>query len=228
LAREELSGRLEQVTRVNLRPVASPLPMGFVALSVATIAVAALNLGWIPDSEGDTVALSLLVFVVPLQAVTAIFGMLARDGVAATGMAILTGTWATFGLTMLTSPPGSTSDGLGAVLVMSAISMFLVSIGASLGRLVAALVLFGASLRFATSAIYQLTGSTTWEDITGWVGVALGAVALYAAFAALLEGVQGRSVLPMGRRQKGRKAVEGGLTEQVVDVTHEPGVRAVL
>jgi uncharacterized protein len=227
-AREELSRRLQDVTRVNLRPIASPLPMGFAALAVATIAVAALNLGWIPATEGDAVAFALLAFVVPLQAATAIFGMLARDGVAATGMAILTGTWATFGLVLLTSPPGSTSDGLGVVLLMSAIAMLLMAVGASLGKLVPALVLFGASMRFLTASIYQLTGRSTWENVTGWVGVVLGAIALYAAFAALLEGVQGRTVLPMGRRQRGRKAVEGGLTEQVVDVTHEPGVRVQL
>ena len=60
------------------------------------------------------------------------------------------------------------------------------------------------------------------------VGVVLFVFAVYAAFAALLENVEGRTVLPMGRRQKGRAAAEGGLTEQVIDVTHEPGVRAQL
>lgn len=228
VARENLSRRLEEVARVNLRPIASPLPMGFVALAIATVAVAAINLGWIPANEGDAVAFALLAFIAPLQAAAAVFGALARDGVAATGMAILAGTWATFGLVLLTSPPGSTSDGLGVVLVMSSIAMLLVAFGASLGKLVPALVLLGASLRFATSGVYQLTGSTTWKDITGWIGLALGAIALYAAFGALLEGVQGRTVLPMGRRQKGRKALEGGLAEQVVDVTHEPGVRVQL
>ena len=50
-------------------------------------------------------AFALLAFVVPLQAAAAVFGTLARDGVAATGMAILTGTWGTFALVLLTSPP---------------------------------------------------------------------------------------------------------------------------
>jgi succinate-acetate transporter protein len=216
------------MVRINVRPIASPLPYGFLGLAGATILVAALNLHWIPATQGSVVALALLVFVVPLQGVAAVFGTLGRDGVAATGMAVLTGTWATFGLTLLTSPPGSTSKALGVLLIVAAISMLLVSVAASLGKLVPAAVLFGASLRFATSAVYQLTGSTAWERITGWIGVALGALAIYAAFAALLEGMQGKTILPLGRHAKGREAAEGGLTEQLIDVTHEPGVRVQL
>jgi succinate-acetate transporter protein len=106
--------------------------------------------------------------------------------------------------------------------------MLLPALGASLGKLVPALVLFTAAIRLATSAIYQLTASRTWEQITGWVGVALFVFAVYAALASLLENVEGRTVLPMGRRQKGLAATEGGLTEQLIDVTHEPGVRAQL
>jgi succinate-acetate transporter protein len=227
-AREELSRRLEQVTRVNLRPIASPLPIGFIGLAVATVLVAALNLGWIPATEGKAVAFALLAFTVPTQATATVFGMLARDGVGATGMGILTGTWGTFGLVMLTSPKGATSDALGILLIVSALCMFLVATGAALGKIVPALVLGGASLRFLTAGIYQLTASSTWETITGVVGILLGAIAIYAAYAALLEGIQGRTVLPMGRRSRGHQALEGGLAEQVVDVTHEPGVRVQL
>jgi len=224
-AREELARRLEQVTRVTLRPMAGPMPIGFVALAGATIPLAALNLGWIPVGEAKTIATIMLAFVFPLQLLASIFGTLTRDGVAATAMAILAGTWATVGLVMMTSPPGATSEGLGVFLLVAAVAMVWPAIGAWLGKLVPALVLTGAALRFATAAIYHLTGSTTWKDITGWVGVVLGVLALYAALASLLEGVSKKTVLPMGRRRRGRLAVEGGFTDQVVDLTHEPGVR---
>ncbi len=227
-ARAELAQRLDRVTRVNLRPMASPMPMGFIGLAAATLVLASLNLGWVPTSEAHTVALVMIAFVFPLQASAAIFGMLTRDGVAATAMATLSGTWLTVGLVMLSSPPGSTSDALGVLLIVSAICMLLPAIGASLAKLVAALVFFTAAVRSATSAMYQMTSSASWQKVTGWVGVVLFVFAVYAALAALLENVEGRTVLPMGRRQKGRTAVEGGLTEQVIDVTHEPGVRAQL
>jgi succinate-acetate transporter protein len=227
-AREDLSRRLEQVTRITLRPIASPLPIGFIGLAAATLVVAALNLGWIPAHEGKVVAISLLAFTVPTQAVACVFGELARDGVGATGMAVLTGTWGAVGLTMLTSPQGSTSDALGVLLLVAGVSMLLVAVGAAMGKLVPAAVLTGASLRFLSAGVYHLTASTTWETITGVIGVALGALALYAAFGALLEGIAGKTVLPMGRRSRGRQALEGGLAEQVVDVVHEPGVRVQL
>jgi succinate-acetate transporter protein len=227
-AREQISQRLGTPTRLELRPIATPVPMGFFGLAGATFIVASLNLGWIASSESHVAAFVLLAFVVPLQATAAAFGTLARDGVFATGMAVLTGTWATFGVVLLTSQPGSTSDALGVLLLVAAICMAMGALGAVLGKIVPALVLFGASLRFATAGIYQLTGSPRWESVTGWIGVGLGALALYAGLAALLEGVQKRTVLPMGRRRRGRQATEGGLTEQIVDLTHEPGVRQEL
>jgi succinate-acetate transporter protein len=224
-AREQLAARLERLARINLRPIASPVPMGFVGLAAGTLTLATLNLGWIPRAEGMNVALVLIAFVVPLQLMASIFGSLARDGVVATAMGILAGTWLTVGLVMATSPPGSTSDALGVLLLVSGVAMLWPALGAWLSKLVPATVLTLAALRFASSGVYQLTASTTWATITGWIGIALGAVALYAALAALLENVSKKTVLPMGRRHRARQAVEGGLTDQMVDLTHEPGVR---
>jgi succinate-acetate transporter protein len=143
-------------------------------------------------------------------------------------MAVLAGTWLTVGLAMLTSPPGSTSDAIGVFFLVSAVAMLLPALGASVSKLVPALVLATAALRFATSGMYQLTSTTTWDRITGWVGIVLGVLAVYAALATLLESVQKRTVLPLGRRSKGRQAIEGGLTEQLLDLAHEPGVRSQL
>ena len=224
-AREHLAARLERVARVNLRPIASPMPIGFIGLAGGTITLAALNLGWIPKSEGTNVALALIAFVFPLQLSAAIFGILSRDGVTGTAMGVLAGTWLTIGLVMLTSPPGSTSDALGVLLMVAAVAMLWPAAGAWLSKLVPATVLTLAALRFASSGMYQLTASDSWADTTGWIGIVLGAAALYAALASLLENVSKKTVLPMGRRHRARQAVEGGLTEQLVDLTHEPGIR---
>lgn len=226
--REELAHRLNDVTQVTLRPVAAATPTGFLGLAAATVVLAALNLGWVSSSEAHTAALVMIAFVFPLQATASIFGFLSRDGIVATAMAVLAGTWLTVGLATLTSPPGSTSDVLGVFLLMSAVAMLIPAVGASLSKLVPALVLGTAALRFATSGVYQLTSSAGWARVTGWIGIVLGILAVYAALAALLETAQGRTILPMGRRNKGRQAMEGGLTEQLLDLTHEPGVRSQL
>lgn len=41
-----------------LRPVATPLPLGFLALFVATLSFSALQLEWIGKAQGQTVALA--------------------------------------------------------------------------------------------------------------------------------------------------------------------------
>jgi succinate-acetate transporter protein len=143
-------------------------------------------------------------------------------------MGILAGTWLTTGLIQLTSPPGSTSDGLGLFLVVAGMAMLVPAAGAALGKLVPAAVLLTTSLRFLTSGIYQLTAGRGWKLAAGWVGVLLFAVAVYAALAAELEDVRGKPALPTGRRAKGKLSIEGTLLDQVMDVHHEPGVRRQL
>jgi hypothetical protein len=85
-----IAGRPNQfaATRIVLRPLAGSLALGFVGLSMATITVTALQLGWIPTAQQHEVAIALLAFVVPIQGIASIFGFLGRDGVAATGMGI--------------------------------------------------------------------------------------------------------------------------------------------
>lgn len=134
--------------RIQLRPIANPLPLGFLALCAATFVVAGLNLGWVDAVEGRQVALVLLALVVPLQLVASVLGYLARDVVAGTGMGVLAGTWGSVGLVLLTGRPGAPSDVLGLLLVVSAVAMASVSVGAWPTKAVPALVLTTTSLRF--------------------------------------------------------------------------------
>jgi succinate-acetate transporter protein len=199
-----------------LRPIGNPLPLGFLALAGATLLVSGLQLGWLSESEGRNVALILIAFVFPLQLVTALFGYLGRDVVAGTGMGILCGTWLSVGLVTLTSPAGSTSDALGLFLLLAAVAMLVPASAAASGKLVAVAVLGTTALRFACTGIFELTASDTWKDIAGVVGLALCAIAVYAALAIALEEARRTTVLPTGRRGAGR------------DVEDEPGIRPQL
>jgi hypothetical protein len=226
VGREEVLSAVRPV--VELRPLASPMPLGFIGLSMATLALAALNLGWIPTADQHQIAITLLAFVVPLQGIACLGAMRGRDPVAATAMGALAGTWAVAGLVVLGSAPGSTSKGLGVVFLLAALAMTLPAIGALFSKVVVALVLFGAVLRFASSGMYQMTGDATWKSVTGWIGIALGVLAIYAAFATLLEGVTSKTVLPLGRHGRGLTAITGGLAEQTLTLANEPGVRQQL
>jgi uncharacterized protein len=204
-------------THVMLRPIANPLPLGFLAFAGGTLLVSGLQLGWLQPTEGHDVALILLGFVFPLQLLACVLGYLGRDVVAGTVMGLLAGTWLSFSLVTLGAPPGSTNDALGLFLLVVAASLAIPAIGAAGGKIVPAAVLALAVVRFALTGIYQLTSSSTWEDISGVVGVVLCGLAFYLALALLLEDVRLRTLLPIGRRD----SREGG-------IEREAGVRAQL
>jgi succinate-acetate transporter protein len=203
--------------------MATPLPLGFLALMVATSGFSALQLGWVPPAQAHVMALVALV-AAPLQLLGAVFGYLGRDPVAATGMGLLAGTWALLGLATELSPPGTTSPGLGVLLIAAGIAICVPAL-AGFANPAAALVMGLAALRFGLTGWYELTATTTAETIAGWAGIVLGAVALYAALALELEGAVRRTVLPIGRTGLAREAVRGEGALDVDELVREPGVR---
>jgi uncharacterized protein len=210
------TGAAGTTQRVILRPIGNPLPLGFLGLGGGTLLVSGLQLGWLDQSQGSDVALMLIAFVFPLQLIASIFGYLGRDVVAGTGMGVLAGSWLSVVRVKLTSPPGSTSDALGLLLLLSAAGLAIAAFAGASGKLVATAVLGTAAVRFACTGLYELTGSSTWEDVAGVVGLVLLALGVYAALAIALEDARRETVLPTGRRGAGR------------DVADEPGIRPQL
>ena len=213
--------------RVVVRPIGNPLPLGFLALMVATVALAMLQLHVVEPEQGRLVAVGILGLTVPLQLVACVLGFLARDPVAGTGMGVLAGTWAALGWVLLLSPPGSTSPALGVLLLCSAVAMCVPTAAAT--SKVAAMAVMGLSaLRFAVTGVGQLTSSSTWLSAAGWVGVLLGLVAAYAAVSFELEDARHATVLPVGRRGDGSDTMTASAAEETASVPHEAGVRKQL
>jgi len=217
------AGDVGTATRVVLRPLATPLPLAFLAVGMATTVFSALQLGWIPPTDGRVAGLTAVVAAV-LQLMAAAFGYLARDPVAGTGVAVQGGTWALIGLTTLTSPPGATSRGLGVLLFAAAVAALVPAL-AGWAKVAAAAVLVVAAARFAVTGGYEWTAAPGWETAAGWVGIALAAVALYAALALELEGVRRHTVLPVGRSGVAAGSVRGEEALDAGELAREPGVR---
>ncbi|KGH47553.1 hypothetical protein IN07_06585 [Modestobacter caceresii] len=214
--------------RVVLRPLATPLPLGFLALALATTVFSAVQLGWVEPDQGRIAAITALAATVPLQLLASVMGFLTRDPVAATGMGVLSGTWAVAGFTTYSLAPGTTSSGLGVLLVVAGIAMLVPAAAAVGSKVMPALVMTVAATRFATTGVYEMTGSADWEAVAGWVGILLAAVAFYTALALELEGAQESTVLPVGRRGPGRSAMDGEGPLEPADLAEEAGVRPQL
>ena len=213
--------------RVVVRPVGTPLPLGFLGLLVATASLSTVQLGWLPSDQEHVVALVILGFTVPAQLLVCVLGFLTRDPVAGTGVGVLAGTWSAVALTTLASPAGTQPTGLGVVLLVAAVALLVPTLAAG-GKLVAALVMGVSALRFAVTGIAVLTGSDAWTTAAGVAGLLLAAVALYAALAFELEGVHHRDVLPVLRRGPGAATLDGDLDDQLGDLAREAGVRRQL
>jgi uncharacterized protein len=227
-AQAPVSPLVERATRIVLRPIGNPLPLGFLALAGGTLVVSGLQLGWLEPADGEDVALILVAFVVPLQLLASVLGYLARDVVAGTGMGILAGTWLAIGLVMLTSPAGSTSSALGLFLLVAGAAMLVPAAAAAGGKLVPLAVLGTAGLRFALTGIHQLTANATWADVAGYAGLVLCGLGIYAALAMALEDARRKTVLPLMRVGTGREALEDGFEAQLTRIEKEAGIRSQL
>lgn len=219
----------EAMTRIVLRPVASSLPLGFLAFGTGSILLTALELKWVPPAQGSTLMVIVLAFVAPLEALAGIFAFLARDSGAATALTLLGAAWTATALTVLRAPPGGTSTSLGIFLFMLAAIMLVLSAGALRSKPLFGVLLIIGACRFVLTALYQTgIGGTGPEQASGWIGVPLVVFSVYGGLALLLEDGAQRTVLPLGRRGRARTSLEGDLGHQIEQAESEPGIRRQL
>ncbi|MFD8985181.1 GPR1/FUN34/YaaH family transporter [Streptomyces sp. NPDC059564] len=202
-----------------LRPLATPVPVGFLGLAVGALVVAGLQLDWIGPYERHAVALVLLAFAFPLQLIAALLGFRARDSAFATAMAVLAMAWLVeAGLLSAGRAPGGRHT-LGLFLVAAAVALLVPLAASGRDKLAASAVIGCAALRLALDGIHRLAGGAAWETAAGAAGLLLTVLALYAAAAFALEDTRGRPVLPLGRHGSGAEEMEEGA---------EPGIRSLL
>jgi succinate-acetate transporter protein len=211
--------------RITLRPMASPLPLGFYTVAIATIMVSSLQLGIIDPAERRNVALIILP-AFALQLIVGIACIAARDTIATTLMCSLAGSWLADALIYLF---GTSSKSLASAVFFFTIAGF-VAMMATAARPKAALfaVLVVAAPRFFFSGLAAVTGNEALTMTAGILGFVLAGVAIYTGWALLLEDVRGHTVLPVGRTGPARAAIEGSLAAQLAGYEHLAGIRRTL
>ncbi|MET9290937.1 hypothetical protein [Streptomyces sp. NPDC003077] len=216
---------LRQMTRIHLRPIASPMPLGFFAVAIASVVVGCSQVGLFPEGAGQAVALAIVpAFLLQFLVAALAFG--ARDVLAATLMACFSGLWLASALVLALQPTGG-----GRVLgVLNAVfAAFALMMASVAGRKRAMwLVLCAAVPRFTVGALAGLTDIAWIGRVSGCLGLLLALVAAYTAFALMLEDMRGTQVLPIGRSGPALHAVEGNLSVQLRDIERQAGVRRTL
>jgi succinate-acetate transporter protein len=210
---------------VFLRPIGSPLNLGLSGLGVASLVQSGFDLHWVTRDQSVDVGLILLAVPFVLQVIASVLAYMARDGASGAALGVLATSWLAIGLVHVASPAGHRSGGLGLMLLGSAGMLALASVSVGASKPLPAAAFLIAATRFALAGIYELGGAGAWRDASGIAGLALLAVAAYAALAFELEDQMHRPVLPTFRFGRGRVAVMGSPDGAIDDVLHEPGVR---
>jgi succinate-acetate transporter protein len=213
------------MTRIVLRPIGSPLPLGFFTVAIDNVLVSALQWGLLPAADRRAVALIVFpAFIV--QAIAGLFALGARDSSAGTLMLSFATTWLVDALVFYVYPPGAAAA-LGMFYVVFAVFISFMLASALLKRALAA-VLVVAAPRFLVAGVGELTGNQVVSQAGAVLGFLLAAVALYTAFALLLEDSRDREVLPIGRLGAARQATHGNLADELRGIERQPGVRRTL
>ena len=218
----------EPQVRIVVRPIASPLTLGFLALAVGTFTMAGAELSWIPAAEDSSAGLAVLLFVFPLQALGGIYGFQARDSIAGTGMGLLAGGWLITGTLTFLGARGKPDGALGLTLLAVATTILVPATVGAASKPLASAVMTGTALRFYLTAAYELSGGSAWKYAGAAEGLVLAALAVYAALAFELEDNRLHTVLPTFRRGLGRQALNGSISAELAQAGHEAGVRKQL
>ncbi|MEV6975990.1 hypothetical protein [Kitasatospora sp. NPDC093806] len=213
------------MTRITLRPIASPMPLGFFAVAISSAVTSSLQLGLIDGAHRQAVALTVFsAFVLQLLVSVLAFG--ARDVIAATLMGGFAGAWLANGLVTATGAPGG-AQVLGVLnLVFTVFAALMASVARP--KKVLWLLLLIAVPRYFTAGLHGVSGAAWLGHLTGALGMLLAAVAMYAAYALMLEELRGREALWIGRSGPVRDAMHEGLAGQLDRLEHQAGVRRTL
>jgi succinate-acetate transporter protein len=164
---------------------ATPLPIAFLGLTIATTIYAGFETGILPAADFHTVGWLVLAIPVPMQLVPSVWGWIRGELAAATASSVLGTTWLALALATITGPVGAPGPSKAeSLLLLAAAAALVVSVATEVvdGKLVTAVVLVAASCRFVLTGVSGLTHSQSWTTTAGVAGFVLAGVAFSGAF----------------------------------------------
>ena len=177
-------------------PGATPLPLTFLGLAIATTVYAGFETQILPRADLHTVGWLVVAVPVPTQLLAAVWALVRGELAAATASSVLTATWLAVALATITgsalAPGPSKAEGL--LLFASAAGMVVAAATALAGpNLLAAAVMLTTSCRFVITGVSGFTHTQGWATAAGVAGFVLAGVAVGAALVLELRSTPNRA-----------------------------------
>ena len=166
-------------------PGATPLPITFLGLTIATTLYAGFETQILPKADFHTIGWLVLAVPVPMQLLAAVWGLVRGELAAATGSSLLAATWLGLALATITGTPGAPGPSKAeALMLFAAAGALAVPVATELveGKLVTATVMVTTVARFVLTGVSGLTHAQGWTTAAGVSGFVLAGVAFAAAF----------------------------------------------
>lgn len=166
-------------------PGATPIPITFLGLAIATTVYAGFETRVLPKSDFHTVGWLVLAVPVPMQLLAAVWGLIRGQLAAATGSSVLAATWLALALATITGTAGAPGPSQAeSLMLFAAAAALLVSVATELvdAAVVPAAVLLVAACRFTLTGVSGLTHAQGWATAAGVAGFVLAGVAFGGAF----------------------------------------------
>ena len=176
-------------------PGATPLPIAFLGLTIATTVYAGFETQILPKADFHTVGWLVLAVPVPMQLLAAVWGLVRGELAAATGSSVLAATWLALALATITGTTGAPGPSKAeSLMLFASAAALLVSVATECvdGRLVTAAVMVAAACRFTLTGVSGLTHSEGWTTAAGVAGFVLAGVAFVGAFVVELQNALNR------------------------------------
>ena len=164
---------------------ATPLPITFLGLAIASAVYAGFETQILPRSDFHAVGWVIVAIPVPMQLLAAIWGLIRGELAAATGSSVLAVTWLGISLATIAGTAGAPGPTKAeSLLLFASAASLLVSVATELvdRNLVAAAVMLTTSCRFALGGVSGFAHTRGWTTTAGVAGFVLAAVALSGAF----------------------------------------------
>jgi hypothetical protein len=160
--------------------------------------------------------------VAPLELFPSVWGFVSRDTGTATAFAIFGASWLVQGIELLVAHGQKPSAAVGFFEFSLVLILVLLAAVTFAGKPLIGVLIVVAIIRDIADALFEFGLGASWGKMTAICGLVVALLAFYSAFAFLEEDVKQRLSPLTFRSGAAKKAMEGGLEEQIDAIAARP------